>query len=119
MEVDDAVGFANTTGWRTKDYRTTGFRCKADDLVDAPEDVRVADNAFARAAHSEAVAWPEKVAEQVESIHHEPGDTDYYVEPGRRMATIERHESGLQLGNDRRWEKRRRKWGKGSDVWIG
>lgn len=102
MGVDDAVGFANTTGWRMRDCRTIGFRCKVDDLVGAPEDVRVADNAFARAAHSGAAAWLEKVVGQAESKHHEPGGKGCYVEPRRMMATVERYEPGLQVGNGRR-----------------
>lgn len=99
---DDAAGFANTTGWRPKGCQTIGTQCKADDLVDAPEAVQVAGNAFARAAHSEAVAWPEKEVEQVESRHHEPVCRGYCVELGSRMVTIERHEPGLQVGNGRR-----------------
>ena len=102
MEEDDAVEFANTTGWRMKDYRTIGFQYKANGPVDAPEDVRVADNAFARAAHSEAAAWPEKEVAQAELRHHELVDRGCYVEPGRRMVTAERHEPGLQVGNGRR-----------------
>jgi hypothetical protein len=82
--------------------QTTDFRYKADDLVDALEGVQVADNASARAEHSEAVAWREMEVEQAESRHHGLDGRDYYAEPGNRMATIERHEPGLQVDNGRR-----------------
>jgi hypothetical protein len=82
--------------------QTTGSRYKANDLVDAPEDVRVADSASARAEHSEAVAWREMEVELAESRHHGLDGKDYYAGPGSRMATIERHEPGLQVDNGRR-----------------
>lgn len=102
VEEDAAAGFANTTDWRLRDYRTTGFQYKADDLVDVPEDVPAADNAFARAARSEAAAWPEKEVERAESIHRGLVGKDCYAAPGSKMATTVRDEPDLQVGNGRR-----------------
>ena len=87
-------------------------------LVDAPEGVQVAGNASARAEHSGAVAWRGMEGEQAVSRRHGPDGKDYYAEPESRMAIIERHEPGLQVDNVRRWESRRRKWGKDFGVLI-
>jgi hypothetical protein len=119
LEEDAAAGLASTTGWWMKDLlQTTGFRYKANGLVDAPGDVQVVDNASARAEHSGAVAWREMEVEQAESRHRGLDGKDYYAEPGSKMATTERHEPGLQVDTGRRWESRRRKWGRDSDVLI-
>ena len=64
------AGFASTTDWKKDFLRTTDSRCKGDGLVGAPVDVRVADNASARAERSEAVARHEKEEEQAKSRHH-------------------------------------------------
>lgn len=110
------AGFASTTDWKKDFLRTTDYRCKEGGLVGAPVDVRVADNASARAERSEAVARHEKEEEQAKSRHHGLVDKGCYAEPGRRKATVERREPGLQVGNVHRWVTQRRRKGRDSDV---
>lgn len=110
------AGFASTTDWKKDFLRTTDSRCKGGGLVGAPVDVRVADNASARAERSEAVVRHEKEEEQAKSRHHGLVGKGYYAEPGRRKAIVERREPGLQVGNVHRRVTQRRRKGRDSGV---
>lgn len=79
----------------------------------------MAGNASARAEHSGAVAWREMEVGLAGLRHRGLDGKDYYAGPGSRTATTETCGPDLQVDNDRRWESRRRKWGRDSGVLIG